>query len=90
MRAHEGAAREFDGDLIHRLHDVGGRDDVALRADHDARADSRDVRETTSVGAHVTAPAADHDHARAHVIEDAAHVIRHGGRRQEADDGAHG
>lgn len=68
-------AHELDGNLVHRLHDVGGRHHVALRRDDDAGADFRDVREPAAVDADVTAPAANDDDAGARLVEDGAHIL---------------
>ena len=84
------AIGELDGDLVHRLHDVGGRDHVARGADHDAGADLREVGEATSVDADVTAPAANHHHAGAHLVEDAAYIGRGDRRGQDPEDDADG
>ena len=75
VRRHRGPAHELDRDLVHRLHDVGGRHHVAVHGDDDARADLGDGREPAAVDAHIPSPAADDDDTGAHVGEDAAHVL---------------
>src|SRR3989442_14699859 len=59
VRRYRGPARELDRDLVHRLHDVGGRHHVAVHRDDDARADFRDCREPAANYAPIPSPAAD-------------------------------
>jgi hypothetical protein len=66
---------KLDGDVVHRMDDVGRGHDLPIRRDEDARADLTEA-DRAALGGDVTPLRPDHDHGDVHRAEHVADGLR--------------